>query len=212
MINKLFLPVIIGFAFLTLSNTPGEDHKILKIGKKAPLPDRKMKDVSGKEMSLHDLKKEEGLLVVFSCNTCPFVVGGSDFPGWEKEYNNIYEKCKELNIGMVLINSNEAKRNGDDSMDKMIAHAKKQNYKMPYVVDKDHVLADAFGAKTTPHVFLFDGNMQLVYTGSIDNSWDKKRTSDASYLENTLFEIKGGKKISTATSSPRGCSIKRIKK
>jgi hypothetical protein len=111
---------------------------------------------------------------------------------------------------MVLINSNEAKRKGDDSLEKMKKHASDKGYKMKYVVDKNHVLADAFGAKTTPHIFLFDKDLKLIYTGSIDNSWDGKRSKDESYLENALFEVKNGKSISTTNSSPRGCSIKRI--
>ena len=129
-----------------------------------------------------------------SCNTCPFVVGGAGYPGWEKDYNDIYDKCKELGIGMVLINSNEAKRKGDDSMEEMKKHAAEKNYKMKYVVDKNHVLADAFGAKTTPHIFLFDKDLKLIFTGSIDNSWDKKRKADESlclcvYLPSTSFPV-----------------------
>lgn len=204
------LIALLVLSFLFVGYNFKEEHKILKIGKKAPLADKKMKDISDKEYSLEDLKEKNGLLVVFSCNTCPFVVGGSNFAGWEKDYNDIYEKCQELGIGMVLINSNEAKRNGDDSLEKMKKHASDKGYKMKYVVDKNHVLADAFGAKTTPHIFLFDKDLKLIYTGSIDNSWDGKRSKDESYLENALFEVKNGKSISTTNSSPRGCSIKRI--
>lgn len=210
--NKILLFGLLSISFLFISSTPGEDHKILKIGAKAPLAENKMKDISGKDYSLNDLKKGKGLLVIFSCNTCPFVVGGFGYPGWEKDYNKIYESCSKNDIGMVLVNSNEAKRKGDDSLEKMIKHAEKQGYKMPYVVDQNHVLADAFGAKTTPHIYLFDQDMKLIYTGSIDNIWDKKRESDEAYLMNALSEYGKGNKISTKTSSPRGCSIKRVNK
>lgn len=198
-------------ATFLLSFAPKEEHKILKIGKKAPLADQKMKNIDGSEHSLASLNQENGLLVVFSCNTCPFVVGGNDFPGWEKEYNSIYEKCQKNKIGMVLINSNEAKRAGDDSPEKMKEHAKKQSYKMPYLIDKNHALADAFGAKTTPHIFLFDKDLKLIYTGSIDNSWDAKRAQNEHYLLDAFQNISKGEKIKVATSAPRGCSIKRVK-
>lgn len=208
--NKFNLIALFCLSFLFISNTAKEDNPILKIGKTAPLADQKMEDISGKSMSLNDLKQENGLLVVFSCNTCPFVVGGAGFPGWEKDYNDLYALCEKNKMGMVLINSNEAKRENEDSMDKMKDHAKEKSYKMPYVVDKNHVLADAFGAKTTPHIFLFDQNMKLIYTGSIDNSWDKKRTSDSHFLKEAFEAIEKGEKIKTKTSAPRGCSIKRV--
>jgi peroxiredoxin len=208
--NKLFLSILLLFTVIFISFTLKEDHKILKIGKKAPLSQHKMKDISGKEYSLEDLNQENGLLVIFSCNTCPFVVGGFGYPGWEKEYNGLYDQAKANKIGMVLINSNEAKRDGVDALDKMVKHAEKQQYKMNYVVDKNHLLADAFGAKTTPHIFLFDKDLKLIYTGSIDNSWDKKRASEENYLKDALANISKGEKIKVNTSAPRGCSIKRV--
>ena len=65
--------------------------------------------------SLKDIKKENGLIVIFSCNTCPFVVGTEDFPGWENQYNPLYNMALKANIGFVLVNSNQGKRAGVDS-------------------------------------------------------------------------------------------------
>ena len=70
-------------------------------------------------------------------------------------------------------------------------------------------MADAFGAKTTPHVYLFDKNMKLVYVGSIDNTWDTKRTEELTYLKNSLETLLKGEKIKEKETTPRGCSIKR---
>ena len=111
------------------------------------------------------------------------------------------------------MNANEAKRSAEDSEDTMGAmkeRAKAKSYTMPYVVDKGSTLADAFGAKTTPHVFLFDKDMKLIYTGSIDNTWDPKRKEDIPYLINALNQF--DTKIKVAESEPRGCSIKRVAK
>src|SRR5215510_2338566 len=94
-----------------------EKYEMLAIGTKAPKTDVKMKDISGKSVSLNDIKKTNGLLVIFSCNTCPFVLA------WEDRYPSLGEQCTKSNIGMVLINSNEARRKGDDSMDEMKKHA-----------------------------------------------------------------------------------------
>jgi hypothetical protein len=107
------------------------------------------------------------------------------------------------------VNSNEGKRAQADSYEEMIKHAKEQNYTMPYVVDEKAALADAFGARTTPHVYFFDQTFKLIYTGSIDNSWDKGRKSDEPYLFNAIKAQGKGKKIKPNTTEPKGCGIKR---
>lgn len=187
----------------------------LKISDTAPLIDYQMESTDGKKLSLNDVKGKNGTLVIFSCNTCPFVVGMKDggFPGWEKDYNDIHKLAREKGFGVILVNSNEAKRKQDDSedtMDEMRKRAQKQSYTIPYVLDKDSKLADAFGAKTTPHIYLFDKENKLVYTGSIDNTWDPKRKEDIPYLTNALNQFDG--KITVKESEPRGCSIKRVAK
>lgn len=186
-----------------------EKDKELKLGKKAPLIDMKMDGVSGKQFSLQDEMGEKGLMVVFSCNTCPFVVGNSSFDGWEKQYNDLYDKAQAQNVGFVLINSNEAKRPGDDSKEEMIKHSKDKGYKMHYLIDKSSKLADAFGAKTTPHLFAFDAKGKLIFKGSIDNSWDNNRSELRTYAVDVIDFLGTNKKLKDATSTPRGCSIKR---
>src|SRR5690606_11314206 len=161
MILTLTLAVFSGFA-------PGKDKGIMKIGAKATLTDVKMKATDGLEYDLMGLKKEKGLIVVFSCNTCPFVVGSSNFAGWEKDYNELNELAAKHDIGFVPVNSNEAKRGDEDSFEAMQKKAMAANYSMPYVVDIESKLADAYGAKTTPHVYFFDAGMELVYMGALD--------------------------------------------
>lgn len=182
----------------------------LKIGDKASMLDDQLQSTVGETTSLNDSKKENGILLVFSCNTCPFVVGTEDFPGWERQYNTLYDLADSLHIGMILVNSNEGKRQGVDSYEEMLKHAEAQQYKMPYVVDVNSTLANIFGAKTTPHVFLLNAEMELVYMGSIDNIWDKERKGDVPYLKTALNELASHKKIKTSTTPPKGCGIKRI--
>lgn len=172
---------------------------------------KKMSGTDGKKHSLSSVMGEKGLVVVFSCNTCPFVVGNDNFPGWEKQYNSLYKHAKSAGFSLVLINSNEAKRKGDDSLKEMKKHQQNSAYLMPYLVDKNSVLANAFEAKTTPHVFVLDPNYQIRYQGSIDNSWDSKRIKDLPYLEAAITALKNGEEPSTTSSEPRGCSIKRTK-
>lgn len=185
--------------------------KDLKIGKKAPLSSVDMIGADGETYNLNNLKQENGLIVIFSCNTCPFVVGNDNFEGWEGQYNSIHESAKKNKMGMVLINSNEAKRSGVDSKEEMKKHSDEMNYTMPYVVDKDSKLANAFGAKTTPHVFVFDKDKKLVYRGAIDNSVETEKTDLDTYLYNAIGNLIAGKTIETHTTPPRGCGIKRVK-
>jgi thioredoxin-related protein len=206
----LFIPTIWG-SFTSFSGKE-KPTKSIKIGKQAPLKDKKLQNIDANSYSLVDLKKEKGLLVIFSCNTCPFVVGNEKFAGWEVQYNDLSSLADSLGVGMTLINSNEGKRENEDSFDAMKIRGREKGYTMSYLLDTNSEMADAFGAKTTPHVYLFDADLKLVYTGSIDNSWDGQRTEDLPFLENALKELSNGSKISTKESLPRGCSIKRIKK
>ena len=195
------LPALALAALAFTTNKVGVD-----IGDKAPMADAKMKDISGKDYSLKDLKKENGLLVVFSCNTCPFVLG------WEDQYPGLGELTKESQIGMVLVNSNAAKREGDDSLEAMKKHAEKAGYNTPYVVDADNQLANAFGAETTPHVFLFDKNMTLVYKGSINDKYeDRDKEASKFYLNEAISNLLAGKEIDPASTRQIGCTIKRVK-
>ena len=181
------------------------NKKSLNIGDSAPLSKEKMEDISGKQMSLADLKGENGLLVIFSCNTCPYVIA------WEDQYNPLEALGKKNKIGTVLINSNEAKRTGDDSMEMMQAHAEKEEYTMPYLVDTNSKLADAFGANTTPHIYLFDADMKLVYKGAINDKFESnEKTAKEFFLEDAIKALGSGKDIKVKETQNRGCSIKRV--
>lgn len=181
----------------------------LSVHDSAPLQNLDMVGLDGESHNLTHFKKENGLVVIFSCNSCPFVIGSDDFMGWESQYNSLYDIAVENKIGLVLINSNEGKRDNVDSYEEMILHAKNQNYKMPYLLDKGAALADAFGAKTTPHVYFFDNSFQLIYVGSIDNTWDKARKTTENYLSNAITSKGKGKNIKPNQTPPKGCGIKR---
>jgi len=176
----------------------------LPIGSPIPSPELKMKDVSGKEVSLQDAKTDKGLLVMFSCNTCPYVI---------KNQSRTYEACKYAQgygIGVVILNSNEAKRGEDDSYEDMKAYAKEQGYNWYYLVDNNSAIADAFGANRTPECFLFNGEGKLVYHGAIDDNPSDASAVSRKHLVAALDELKDGKEIAVKTSRSVGCSIKRL--
>jgi thioredoxin-related protein len=182
-----------------------KQNEVLSMGKKEPLADMPMLDVGGTEQSLNGLKKEKGLLVIFSCNTCPFVLG------WEDQYPDLEELTENLDLGMVLVNSNEKKRLGDESMEAMKDHFSAMNYNTAYLLDSKSKLADAFGAKTTPHVYLFDSEMKLVYRGSISDKYENKsKNATKHYLKEAIEELGAGNEISNNDTREIGCSIKRV--
>jgi peroxiredoxin len=200
------------FAVSTAFTLKGEREDILAIGAKAPKTDLSMTDVSGKKIALKEVAGKNGLLVIFSCNTCPFVVGnGTKSEGWEGRYPELYDAAKSADIGMVLVNSNEAKRDAGDSMADMQKRYKEEGLKGHYVLDENHVLADAFGALTTPHVFLFDENMKLIYKGAIDDSVESSDSVSEPYLLNAIKAHVSGGKIDPNSTKQLGCSIKRVK-
>lgn len=213
-INWISLSVLTLFIFSAFKFVEEkEKYPTLEIGAAAPDTDYKMQDVSGKSYSLSDLKSDNGLLVIFSCNSCPFVVGnGEDSEGWEGRYKDISKSAKAAKVEMVLINSNEAKRDGDDSFDKMKARAKDKKYSTKYLMDVDSKLANAFGAKTTPHVFLFDKDMKLIYKGAIDDNVKSSKEVKAHYLKDALKNLKEEKEIANKETKALGCSIKRKSK
>lgn len=207
------MKIILLFLSITCGSALFGQIMNIKIGQVAPLIDYSMLSTNNENVTLRNAVKESGIIVIFSCNTCPFVVGFSDstFPGWENRYNSIFDFAAAKKIGVILVNSNEAKRTGDDSMEKMIEHKKNKGYKMPYLLDKNSELANAMGAKTTPHVFFFDKELKLIYTGSIDNSFEDKRKKEIPFLMDAIENHAAGKKIKLNTTSPKGCSIKRLK-
>ena len=209
---KKTLFILSAVAFVSLiSFSTIKDIESITIGSKAPLSNAKMKDVSEKSFSLEELKKEKGLLVIFSCNTCPFVVGNSNMEGWEGRYNQLFTIAEKNNIGMVLINSNEAKRNDADSFSRMKERSKKMDYKANYLVDKNSKLADAFGASTTPHVFLFDADLKLVYKGAIDDAVGSTKDVKSRWLSTAMKNMSTNQPIDPQTTRNSGCSIKRVK-
>ena len=182
-----------------------QKYPTLEIDQKMPVQNYKVKSINGDFISLNDNIKKNGILVVFTSNKCPFVVM------WEDRYKLIEDECIKSDIGMVYINSNEARRDGDDSIDKMKEHSRKMGYKYPYLIDRNSKIANSFGAKTTPHIFLFNKNKKLVYKGAIDDNYQSIKNVKEKYLINAITQLNNNEEIKIKTTKAIGCSIKRKK-
>jgi thioredoxin-related protein len=176
----------------------------LPIGSVLPQATVKMKDINGKEISLKEAKGTKGLLVMFSCNTCPYVIKN------QERTKEICSYALKNNIGVVLVNSNEAQRGDEDSYEAMKTYAATQSYNWHYVVDNNSEIANAFGANRTPETFLFtaDGD-KLVYHGAIDDNPTDASNVKAEYLKTAIDAMVAGKEISIKETRSAGCTIKR---
>jgi peroxiredoxin len=200
---KLFLLTI--FAVSTIAITSyAQNQTPISLDAPAPKAELKMKDISGKQITLKDVAGKNGLLVMFSCNTCPYVIKN------QERTKAICEYAMKNGFGVVIINSNEDLRDGDDSYESMKTYAKSQGYKWSYVVDKNSEVANAFGATRTPEIFLFNNVNKLVYHGAIDDNPSDAANVKREHLKEALNDLKAGKEISVKESKSVGCSIKRV--
>ena len=198
------------------STTLAQEHKdlpkSLSIGDEMDLSEPIMMSTLREPIGLNKIAQENGLVVIFSCNECPFVVA------WEDRYEKIASFAKDNGIGVALINSNEAKRTGDnqvDNFDAMVTHDKEMGYtpmEIFYLMDKGSQLADIFQAKVTPHVFLFDGESVLRYKGAIDDNYKSAMDVKDAYLMNAIESLIKGEEIQMKETRAIGCSIKRLSK
>jgi peroxiredoxin len=174
----------------------------LSLGSEIPLADTKLQDISGDYLTLNETLGEAGLLVIFSCNTCPWVIR------WNDRYVSITDQYKSKGINVIALNSNEAYRDGDESLKAMQKFAKKNDYNFPYVVDSDSKLARAFGATRTPHIYLFNADGKLVYRGAIDDNARNAKAVKEPYLATAIDQMLTGKEITNTSTKALGCTIK----
>ena len=198
--KSIFLSAVLAFTALSMQ---AQTIKSLAIGAKIPEARKMLRSTTGKEISLNTAKTSEGLLVMFSCNTCPYVIKS------QARTLVAMKVAQRAGVGMVIINSNEAQRSDADSYAAMQQYAQEQKYTVPYVMDEQSKLADAFGATRTPEVFLFDKNGRLVYKGAMEDNPAEPEKSKSLFLNQAIMEMKSGKAITTAETKSIGCSIKR---
>jgi len=191
----MLLVSVLGFA---------QNFEALSLASSIPLPSEKMKSTDGKSYAISDVKGKNGTLVMFSCNTCPYVVR------YEGRTRETIKFAKANGYGVIIINSNEAQRDDEDSFDAMVQYGKKQGYEnTPYVVDVNSKVANAFGATRTPEVFLFDKNNKLVYHGAIDDNHIAAQ-AERKHAQVAMEELKNGKQITMKETRSVGCTIKRM--
>jgi len=176
----------------------------LAIGAAIPSENEPFRAIKGQTLTLAQAKTSKGLLVMFSCNTCPFVIKA------QKRTDEAMHLATTNGVGVVIFNSNEAQRGDADSEPAMVRYSDEQKYTVPYVKDDMSAMANQFGATRTPEVFLFDANGKLVYKGALEDNPADPHSSTKFYLRDALTALADGKPIAVKETKSIGCSIKRL--
>jgi hypothetical protein len=190
-----------GLATAALAEDAGPSAGIA-IGDPAPLATVKMKNVDGKRLSIADVRRPNGTLVVFSCNACPYA------RAWESRIVELGNASLKRGVGVIVINANDPSVNDDDRYAVMQERAKQRKMQYPYVVDETSDVARAFGASHTPEAYLFDTKGLLVYHGAIDDNAHDPEQVEARYLKDAVDAVVAGKAVTLQETKAIGCSIK----
>jgi peroxiredoxin len=172
----------------------------LQPGEKAV--DFRLLATDGNEYTLSDFQKFKYLVIYFTCNHCPYVLGSDEMT--RETANKFYNR----GVGFVAINSNSENTYPEDSYPNMIKRMESHKFPWVYLHDKTQDVARAYGPLKTPHFFVFDENRILVYTGrGVDNPRDESKVKVYD-LDRVLNELTTGKPISVNMTNPIGCTIK----
>ncbi len=172
----------------------------LSIGDSAP--HFKLPATDGRDYSLDDFAGHPFLVVFFTCNHCPFVIGS------DEQTRATADRFKPDGVAFVGINSNSENTYAEDSFEHMVERMKAHRFPWVYLRDKSQDVARAYGALRTPHFFLFDQQRKLLYTGrGVDNPRQAEASSSHD-LDRALEEAVAGRPISVPKTNPVGCNVK----
>lgn len=170
----------------------------LTIGAQAP--EFELPDTAGTSWS-PDGDGAPATVVVFTCNHCPYALA------WHERIAQVARDYADRGVRLLAINSNDAERYPRDSYDAMRRRVAAEDWPMPYLHDATQAVARAYGAKTTPDVFVLDSERRLRYRGAPDSDHDDPR-QNARWLRDALDAVLAGSEPSTPETKPVGCSIK----
>lgn len=172
----------------------------LELGETAP--DFSVVGTDGKNYSQADFESASTLVIFFTCNHCPFVVGSDEVT------RATAEKFQDKGVAFIGINSNSEKTNPTDDFDQMVLRMKEHNFPWIYARDASQEVAQAYGALRTPHFYVFDADRKLVYCGrGVDQPRDTSKVQ-VNDLEKALAEVTAGQSVSVPLTNPIGCNVK----
>lgn len=181
------------------STLAGEYNSTLSIGDKAPAWNA-LPGVDGNTHSLADLKDKDIVVVVFTCNSCPYAV---DYEDRLIAFAEDVQK-RSLPVSLVAINVN---KNQSDSLEAMKARAKKKGFNFPYLFDESQKIAKDFGATRTPEFFVLNKQREIAYMGAMDDNTNASKVAKT-YVRDAVEALLDGKKVAVTETPPVGCGIR----
>ncbi len=172
----------------------------LEIGASAPYFD--LKSTEGRSYQLSDFDDCKFLVVFFTCNHCPYVLGSDEVT------RNMADKYAPKGVCFVAINSNSANTYREDDFEHMVKRMEQYGFPWKYLHDESQAIARKYGALRTPHFFVFNSDRKLVYTGRALNNPKEGSAASVNDLDRVLTELTEGKEISIKLTNPVGCTIK----
>lgn len=172
----------------------------LEPGKTAPAFE--LPATSGDSLSLDQIRGEQATVLMFWCNHCPYVIPN------QQRVIDMQEEFAPKGVRFAAICSNNAQSHPADSFENMQIRAREMCYNFPYLHDEEQDVARAYGAERTPHVFLFDAEMNLAYSGRIDDNPQDPDAVRSPDLRNAIEAVLAGKSPDPQQTGPMGCSIK----
>lgn len=166
------------------------------------VPNFSLRGVDDKTYSLKDFSDKKILIVIFSCNHCPYV------QAYEERIIALQNEFEKDGVKIIAINSNDDVKYPDDSFDEMKKRAAAKRFNFPYLRDETQDIAKAFGATHTPQIFLFDKDRKLKYEGKIDDNWQEPAKVKSAYLKEAILEVLKEKEVSVPETFSIGCTIK----
>jgi len=171
-----------------------------------PAPDFDLPGVDGRNQRLSDFDGCRLLVVVFSCNHCPYVVGS------EERMIKFALTYAPKGVAFVAVNSNETENHPTDSFEHMVERAREKNFPFPYLRDETQEIALAYGALRTPHYFVFDkdesGRRRLRYTGRMDDNPRTPGAQKTHELADAVDALLAGRRPPVEVTNPIGCNVK----
>lgn len=157
--------------------------------------------VDGRTHRLEDYADSPVLVLVQSCNHCPYVIA------WEGRINDLQKEFADRGVRIVAISSNDAEAYPADSFEAMVAHAREAGYVFDYLYDESQQVGRALGSERTPEAFVFDADRRLVYHGAVDDNREESLAT-AHYLRDAIEATLAGEMPPIADTPPVGCTVK----
>lgn len=201
-----YISLILVFSVLLVSSVSFSAADLpdgVKVGDAAP--DFNIRNIDNKRISLSTFREAKGIILVYTCNSCPFS------RKYEDRIMNLHKKFAGKGWPVLAVNPNDSTIAAEDSFSAMQKLAADSGYTFPYALDETQNMARQYGARRTPHVFLIQNNnskFMVAYIGAIDDNASDPSKVETRFVENAIESMIKGGPVEPSLTKAIGCTIK----